>query len=897
MSAALHATAAREMLACAQEHGFRLAEARLLVPNFHAGAEFARALARESGQSAIVPPRIVTFPSWARQTPVDASVLPDSRRVLLVYHALAGRGWFGEEKLWPVSIALVRLFDEMTRQAVRLPQDVAEFARDLATAYRSRAQQHIAFEARLVHELWFALEKPQGELLGAQAVYALQLAWLAGHADAPLFVLGDGPFETQEQACLEQYAQQQPVWFLVPSAVDAVVEVLCAAWPESLALSLAQRGRQLAQQFPDSPLTGRLALIGARGLEQEALSARQCIRRWLAEGRERIAVVVQDRQSARRLRALLERDTILVADETGWSFDTTVVGALVMHWLEAVRDDFPSAAVQDWLQAPQLRLDDDSGRQEALAMRLRHIVRRQRRLESLSDWFGHCPSDAGGDALREGLQRLQRAGQALAPRRPMALAQRLAALDDSLAHLGLTGWLRADQAGAALDELCRQWQEELADARQPLSFNEFIRWFGQQLQSARFADQSIDSPLVFTHLAATRWRRFDAVLLLGAEARSLPDQAQVSDWFSQQARASLGLPWRDGVMRQTEADLRALLAGADQVCVTWQTERDGQDNPLSVWFDRLDMLHRLAWQVSLRQAPAGIEQEAGGPAGLPSSAPAPAVHPALVPERLSVSAYRNLVACPYRFFVLHVLGLQPDEEAAEEIGKSDYGQFVHEVLMHFHRAHPRVIDLSPGEAEAALRTLSADCAGRLFSGDVMAEGWLQRWLDVVPAYLDWQRQREQAGWFWAEGEREGSCDFPLPEGKRLVLYGRIDRIDQGDGGVALLDYKTSAPASLQQAVAAPGEDVQLAAYALLLRQPVAESLFVAFGEDRIKELAVGEALADAAQCCATRLTDVFSRLHAGTGLPANAVAAQCGRCEARGICRRRENAGPGAGRR
>ena len=59
---------------------------------------------------------------------------------------------------------------------------------------------------------------------------------------------------------------------------------------------------------------------------------------------------------------------------------------------------------------------------------------------------------------------------------------------------------------------------------------------------------------------------------------------------------------------------------------------------------------------------------------------APAAPPGLIPLRVSVSAYASLVACPYRFFARHVLGLCAMDEVAEDMGKGEYGELVHRVL-------------------------------------------------------------------------------------------------------------------------------------------------------------------------------------------------------------------------
>jgi ATP-dependent helicase/nuclease subunit B len=71
-------------------------------------------------------------------------------------------------------------------------------------------------------------------------------------------------------------------------------------------------------------------------LEQEAQFAAQTILDWLQQGKSHIALIAQDRVAARRIRALLERAQVYVADETGWKLSTTRSAAALAAWFEVV---------------------------------------------------------------------------------------------------------------------------------------------------------------------------------------------------------------------------------------------------------------------------------------------------------------------------------------------------------------------------------------------------------------------------------------------------------------------------------------------------------------------------------------------------------------------------------
>ena len=78
-------------------------------------------------------------------------------------------------------------------------------------------------------------------------------------------------------------------------------------------------------------------MIGAASAEQEAQAVDVTVREWLLAGRQRIAVVVQDRLVARRARALLERAQVLVKDEAGWAFSTTSAATAIGRWLDVAK--------------------------------------------------------------------------------------------------------------------------------------------------------------------------------------------------------------------------------------------------------------------------------------------------------------------------------------------------------------------------------------------------------------------------------------------------------------------------------------------------------------------------------------------------------------------------------
>ncbi len=87
-------------------------------------------------------------------------------------------------------------------------------------------------------------------------------------------------------------------------------------------------------------------------MEQEAQRGAQTVIDWLQAGKREIAVVAQDRVAARRLRALLERAQVVVADETGWKLSTTRAASAIAAWFELVASRGETPALLDVLKSP-----------------------------------------------------------------------------------------------------------------------------------------------------------------------------------------------------------------------------------------------------------------------------------------------------------------------------------------------------------------------------------------------------------------------------------------------------------------------------------------------------------------------------------------------------------------
>ncbi|HUX91281.1 MAG TPA: PD-(D/E)XK nuclease family protein [Gallionellaceae bacterium] len=878
-----------------------LREAVIILPNYHVAVPLAQHLARAANLPALLLPQMVTINDWAESVPLTQAITPDTCRATTLYQALREREWFPGADLWGIASELLGLLDELTKHHVPLPQSEEDFLLQLERACQAKRNAAMQFEARVVHELWYAMSA-SGELDAARA-YQQRLALLAQRATSPLTVLLTSDLSRLEMRFLQAYGENAPVNIIdlrELAAQQAGCAVLNIAWGRDEAAddvhaavpSLREQARRLRTHFPQAALGSSLRLFAANGLEQEARAAEVQVRCWLLAGKSSIAIVAQDRLAARRVRALLERAEVQVQDETGWILSTMAVSTVLMRWLDALQSDFYYQDMLDLLKSPYMFADQPSAERKQTVYQLEQLLRKHGAVAHLEVFLELAQHEA--PELGSALARLRQAADELV-RKSNTLHGWLLALERSLRILGVYEGLAADAAGEKLLQAVHTWQQELAADTTRFSRAEWRHWLALQLDALTWRDASIDSPVLITHLAATRWRKFDAVLLLGCDAAHLPSADKAAVWFNDAVRDTLGLPVRAVYRAQQRDDLLCLLALNDSVLATWQASKSGEANLLSPYLEILRGLHHLAYGDDLAEKELikilDGAQVRNAAAALPDLArmPQPVAPPALIPRRISASGYNSLVACPYQYYARHVLHLNELDEVREGIEKRDFGDWVHAILHRFHGLYieynQTLASVNRARLEQSLHDISAEVFAQALQRDYWARAWLLRWQQSIPAYIDAQLKSEAEGWRYQNGE----VPFELPLAQDLQMRGRIDRIDvQADAShvVRVLDYKTQPAAALRNKLKQAGEDVQLPFYAHVFE--ATEAAFISIEKNKVLTVEPPQDVAQLAHANIERLKLVFAQMRDGVALPANGVDAVCTYCEMRGLCRKVE---------
>ncbi len=843
-----------------------------------------------------VPLCITTLSRWAAEQIPNGRIIPEIERLSLVFNALRERRWFEQEDRWVLAREALVLVDELTRWGFAMPRDTESFAGQLAQAYATRSSTPLQFEARLVHDLWWALNQNPLELSPAMA-YQRQLAQLATlPRQGSCYLVAAARLTPAESQCLAVLAERMTLVRIENPQPgregDACTTALRTAWEDPACGTLSDRAQALACDMPMSPFEGRLVLAGMESIEREAHEGSLQIMQWLLAGYRNIAIVAQDRVASRRLRAMLERQGVAVRDESGWTFSTTAASTVVMRWLDLVRSEGYYRHLQDLLHSPYLCGDwPVEKRQQAVSV-LEGLMLRTNWISDLGLLAQHFEDSAGnqgdGEAhAREMLDRLRRGIQLLQPQ-TLRFAQWLERLMQSLETCGIAMGLAQDAAGCQLLEILNQLGEDAELVPGKLTLPEWVRALDLQFEAASFMEKQSRGPVCMTQLSMTRLRSFDAVLVLGADADHLPFVSRQA-YFGDVVRAALGLPTRQDILEATCRDLIELISRAGTVKVTWRSEINGERNPLAPLLQRLDVFHQSAWGKPLLTPQTALPDIEAGLVKAPGM-PAPRLAATQVPLSLSASGHNRLLDCPYQFFAAAVLRLDDDGTIQETVDKRDYGQLIHEILYRFHQATPQVSALALGEASRRLTALTRSVFARKKIPDGEMRAWGLRWESRIPSYVAWATAWEQDGWRWTGGEVMQERLLGAHTPGQVVLKGKLDRMDRRGGPegeeVAILDYKLKSFSSKIARDIAQGEDVQLAVYTLLADQPIAQAAYLMLDVEGVPRLVESPDPQENAEAVAARVVMLFRSLREGAALPAHGGDQDCLRCEYGGLCRR-----------
>ena len=726
------------------------------------------------------------------------------------------------------------------------------------------AQQH-ALAGRLVDAAWSLSRVAAAEAPDQRLTWGTQLADALGVGlESPALAL---ELALARIALVWAAASAYPSDVLFAAQADLLV-VLEGFQSEPLAHALAARfgeralSLQLVPAASPDVVPGALALHSARDAEDEAHRAAACVLAHLAQGRSPVALIAQDRVLTRRIRAMLAERGVALRDETGWTLSTTRAAATLMSLLRALPWDASTDAVLDWLKnAPAF---DASAVTRAEAALRKAGVRFWRALPAAQPDVQLLAAQV--QPLRDALQRT----------RP--LVNWLRDVRAALQSAGQWAPLVRDTAGTAVMEALRLQEGGLAHPTAlpvavRMSLQDFTSWVNQTLEAASFSPvHPPQAQVVILPLSQLLGRPMQAVVMPGCDEVRLAVSPEPPGLWTPAQRELLGLPSRATLAAAQRTAWNYALC-MPQIDLLWRESEGGERLMPSGFVQELLLMQTTAMAPDPRVQRQYMAQ--------PTPRPLP-IGRALPVTRLSASAYEDLRRCPYRFFALRQLRLQEADELESELGKRDFGNWLHTLLHHFHEALKGVPRQSLPGRLAMINIAAEQASTELGLSDSEFLPFAAIWPRVRAGYLEWLAGHEASGAQFAEGEVWK--DMPLGP---ITLIGKLDRIDQmPDGSRIVMDYKTEARPTTQARINDAREDTQLAFYAALLADDTLAAAYVNLGEKEPTKTYGQPEIVDLRDELIGSILSDMARIADGAPLPALGEGKACDYCAARGLCRK-----------
>ncbi len=322
----------------------------------------------------------------------------------------------------------------------------------------------------------------------------------------------------------------------------------------------------------------------------------------------------------------------------------------------------------------------------------------------------------------------------------------------------------------------------------------------------------------------TRNLAFEEVFILDANEGVLPHQGPVETLLPPGLRRELGLPDHARAEAAVRYHLHCLLAGARKAHLFHSRGRGGEPSRFveELWWGE----QRSEGRLGIRRLHTVHFSASFGQRDPSPVAKTPRMMEALEARTFSASSLDAYLHCPLRFLYSRLLGLEPKNGSGGDVEQTQLGSLVHRILNRFYSgdAPRKPADAMGGfdRMERIVRDQFREAFGPHLDGR-LALARLQT-ENRMRAVLESERLRKPTV-LYCERELAGSLE--LGGGRRAPIKGTIDRIEEVEGRVNIIDYKTGSSARVPQKSFDPSRrdrwhrtlgSVQLPLYFELFRQ-------------------------------------------------------------------------------
>ena len=302
------------------------------------------------------------------------------------------------------------------------------------------------------------------------------------------------------------------------------------------------------------------------------------------------------------------------------------------------------------------------------------------------------------------------------------------------------------------------------------------------------------------------------IFILGMDSTLVSASAVGHPSIPNQLRTELGL---QTVEKKLARDAHAVTAlqysrqSKGHIC--WIVARKACDgdpltaNPLLMRCDDDDQLARRANKLILEigaespQIPERLQYNKTSETKSVNLIPETTVIPANPLKGLSVTAFKDYIACPYRFWLRRVLRLGEERDNRSELGYDLFGTLVHRVLQQFGEDETIRDSADEGEIYSYLENAVDEQVVILFGKYPKSTVKVQSTMAKYRMRIFAEIQARHALNDWQIYKTEHTIRWPfVTEHGPFTIVGKIDRIDKHlDGRVLVLDYKTGSKSATE----------------------------------------------------------------------------------------------------
>jgi ATP-dependent helicase/nuclease subunit B len=892
------------------------------------------AAAKAANISSLLLPNIITLQDWAyQQSTPDKSLISETNKQLLLVEAIRhSPGLFQTNNAWPLTKELVSLFNECTLAQVPLDNGEAALREALLKSYQFPTAniENISRESEIVYRLWQAYrEQIQARNWVDPIAHYSQTLINYQNTDTGkhFYAVGQHRYSAVEVLFFYQLYKQNFLSLYSPrvSALqfgahhhphlrlihkDSFTET-CNPREQALDIIYSrsthtyERIQQFKQAYSRELFKDWLSIYCCNSIERHVNAISLQTKQWLLDDIKSIGIIVSDRLLARRIRAVLEEEDIKPTDLGGWTLSTTSAATSIEVLLDAIEHNFRKDSLIDLLRSPFLPLNFDNNAEyqhqvsQAIKLLKNHRNTPTDTIDTLTSLvIAHFKKNKlDSTEIFNTCETIKQACKSLHIYKNQGeyeLYKFSSTLLTTLDEIGIKQCLHNDAAGQQLLDTLETNINNTRNNSIKINWKEWRQWLRDLFEHNYFIPEETDPRVTLCGFEHIDSFNFKAAIIAGVEENRLANTKTHRTFFNEKVRHELHLPTSHESTAVNFVRFRQLLEQCDQLLLSAETENHGEPQELSAWVKLIELFSEQAFTLSLRnqqldrliQLRQQSRQDITHFSNFETQQPKPHAPGELIPTRISATQYQSLMDCPYQYFAKYVLSLK-EQESNDDFEASDFGQLVHQSLHEFHfgeKNKPYIAFTNDNRTTliTRLNEVSSNLFMRASFPSTVKEGWLQRWLSNVPAYIDWAIER---GKQWKTLRGEASLERKL--NNDVTLHGHIDRIDSDTKNYAVIDYKTGSTKPSKKKVL-NGETVQLPFYALLdNRITQAEYLTLGTqGEVKPSALINSDEIEQLKQEHQQRIESLISELKAQTQMPANGEDNVCRVCGYEGLCRK-----------